>query len=169
LDSDNARLCMGNLLLYRGGLVLRGLALLIFLLFPFSLRAETKLLEVELAREVENRNPIKPYSPLAYCEKDKNRNAPLPRVNSVSDRQVVFWNRIQSTTSETLRHTWHRKSEKGWEPMARVNLQVEHSSSFRIWSIKDLHPTLHQGEWMVVASLTRDPKHVLCITRFIVE
>lgn len=130
---------------------------------------QTKLFEVELARNVENRAPIRPYSPVVYCEKDQNRDAPLPIINTARDHQVVFWNRVTSTSPETFLHTWHKKTMDGWEPMAHVRLQVQKSSSFRIWSTKEIHPKLHLGEWMIVVSIDADPKEVLCIARFRVE
>jgi len=131
--------------------------------------AETQLLDVTLARNIVNRAPVRPYSPIVFCEKDKNRDAPLPIINTARDRHVVFWNRVTSTTPKVVHHTWHKKTEVGWEPMAHVRLQVQESSSFRIWSTKEIHPTLHLGEWMIVVSLDDDPKAVLCIARFFVE
>lgn len=143
------------------------LAIVVFNISPSW--GQTKLFEVELARSVENRAPIHPYSPVVYCEKDQNRDAPLPIINTDRDHQVVFWNRVTSTSPETFHHTWQKKTMDGWEPMAHVRLQVQKSSSFRIWSTKEIHPKLHLGEWMIVVSLDADPKEVLCIARFRVE
>ena len=131
--------------------------------------AESELLDVELARDIENRAPVHPYSPAIFCEKDKNRDSPLPIVKTDSDRQVVFWNRVTSTTPEVFHHTWHKKTKDGWESVADVRLPVQESSSYRIWSTKEIHPTLHVGEWMIVVSLEHDPQTVLCIARFLVE
>ena len=142
-------------------------AALFFILSPCW--GQTKLFEVELSRNIVNRAPIHPYSPVVYCEKDKNRDAPLPIINTAIDHQVVFWNRVTSTTPKIFHHTWHKKTMDGWEPMAHVRLQVQKSSSYRIWSTKEIHPKLHLGEWMIVVSLDSDPKEVLCIARFIVE
>lgn len=130
---------------------------------------QTELLGVELAREIVKRAPVRPYSPVVFCEKDKDRNAPLPVINATSDRQVVFWNRVTAEIPTTFHHAWHKKTVDGWEPMANIRLKVEKSSSFRIWSTKEIHPTLHLGEWMIVVSLGNDPTEVLCIARFIVE
>ena len=130
---------------------------------------QTELFEVELARNIVNRTPVNPYSPVVHCEKDKYRDAPLPVINATLDHQVVFWNRVISTTPKIFHHTWHKKTMDGWEPMAHVRLNVQKSSSFRIWSTKEIHPKLHLGEWMIVVSLDSEPKEVLCIARFIVE
>ena len=130
---------------------------------------QTKLFEVELARNIVNRAPIHPYFPVVYCEKDKNQDAPLPIINTSLDHQVVFWNHVTSTSAKTFHHTWHKKTMDGWEPMAHIRLQVQKSSSFRIWSTKEIHPKLHIGEWMIVVSVDTDPQEVLCIARFVVE
>lgn len=53
--------------------------------------------------------------------------------------------------------------------MADIPLHVEKSSSFRMWSTKEIHPALHLGEWMIVVSLGEKKKEVLCIARFLVE
>ena len=126
------------------------------------------ILDVELAHDIQDREPSIPYIPPAHCEKDKNRDAPLPRIH-ISDQQVVFWNRVEATDNVIIRHSWLKKSDEGWKPMAQVDLPVQKSSAFRIWSTKDLHPSFHRGEWMIVVSMGDDPKDVLCITRFIVE
>ena len=136
--------------------------------FPSLSWGGTDILDVELAHEIQEREPAASYQPRAYCEKDRQRNVRLTRIHT-SDQQVVFWNRVASTDSTMIRHAWHKKFEEGWKPMANVDLPIQKSSAFRIWSTKDLHPTLHRGEWMIVVSMVDDPKQVLCIARFIVE
>ena len=130
--------------------------------------AATEILDVTLAHDVKDREPAAPYAPQAFCEKDQNRNGVLPRIQT-SDQQIVFWNRIAASDSTKIRHSWHKRADDGWKLMAHVDLPILKSSSFRIWSTKDLHPTFHRGEWMIVVTLSDDPKKVLCITRFIVE
>ena len=131
--------------------------------------SQTEVLEVDLARKIVDRMPAESYAPQVFCEKDQNRDTSLPIVTAANDRQVVFWNRVTSATATTIRHLWHKKTKDGWEPMANIRLKVQASSSFRMWSTKDIHPTLHLGEWMVVVSLDDDSKGVLCIARFLVK
>jgi len=151
--------------------VLRLSSLIFYILFGlvWPCWGQTELLGVELARGIVNRAPIRPYSPGVFCEKDKNRNAPLPVISATTDHQVVFWNRVTAEKPTTFHHKWLKKTADGWEPMANIPLKVEKSSSFRIWSTKEIHPKLHLGEWMIVVSSGDDPKDVLCIARFIVE
>ena len=137
-------------------------------ILPSPSWSATDILNVELAHDIIDRDPALPSQPSAHCEKDASRNQVLPRIHT-SDHQVVFWNRVAASDSTTIRHSWHRKSDEGWKPMAQVDLQIQKSSAFRIWSKKDLHPNFHRGEWMIVVSMAHDPKQVLCISRFIVE
>jgi len=143
-------------------------ASLISSVLPSPSWSATNILNVELAHDIIDREPVVPSKPSAHCEKDTNQDPALPRIHT-SDQQVVFWNRVAATDSTTIRHSWHRKSDEGWKPMAHVDLQIQKSSAFRIWSKKDLHSTFHRGEWMIVVSMAHDPKQVLCISRFIVE
>ncbi|GEM_PF-5975567 len=145
------------------------LVIVTLLIVPAPSWGQTELLEVKLARRIVNRAPVAPYSPTVYCEKDQNHDSALPVVDAATDRQVVFWNRVASGRPQIFRHAWHKKTREGWESMAHVRLRVEKSSSFRIWSTKEIHPTLHLGEWMIVVSLDDAPQEVLCIARFIVE
>jgi len=138
------------------------------LMIPSPTWSATNILNVELAQNIIDREPALPSNPSAHCEKDKNHDSALPRIHT-SDQQVVFWNRVAATDSTVIRHSWLRMSDEGWKPMAQVDLQIQKSSAFRIWSKKDLRPTFHRGEWMIVVSMAHDPKEVLCISRFIVE
>ena len=130
---------------------------------------EPKLLEIALASNIENRNPVRPYSPVVLCEKDKNHDTHLPIVNTKKNNQVVFWNRVMSKSPSTFHHTWHKKTSDGWKRMAHVSLKVRRSSSFRTWSKKTIRPRLHIGEWMIIASTDDTLQNVLCIVRFIIK
>lgn len=143
-------------------------AVLVIILTPLSGFGEVRILEVALARMVEQRNPVDPFLPPAYCEKDKNGSSHIPLVDSHKSTEVFFWNTLSSTTPETLRYTWHRKHESSWEIMAEVDISIKPSPGFRIWSSKQIRP-FHRGEWMIVVSITDDPKQVLCISRFLVQ
>ena len=142
---------------------------LAILLAPLSSWGESELLEITLARNIENRNPIQPHLPMVSCEKHRNHDAHLPIINAATDYKIVFWNRIMANSPSTLHHTWHKKTSDGWENIARVPLKIRKSSSFRTWSTKTILPRLHIGEWMIVVSVDNDPQDVLCIVRFIVK
>ena len=131
--------------------------------------AGPKLLEIALARNVKNRNPVKPHFPVISCEKDRNHNVDLPIINAITDGQIVFWNRIITKSPATFHHTWHKNTSSGWKHMAHISLKVNKSSSFRTWSTKTILPHLHIGEWMIVVSEDNDLQDVLCIVRFIVK
>ncbi|MEC9005511.1 MAG: DUF2914 domain-containing protein [Nitrospirota bacterium] len=131
--------------------------------------AEPELLEIALARNIKNRNPISPHSPIVSCEKNRNHDAHLPIINASTDDKVVFWNRVMAKSPATFHHIWHKKTSDGWKNIAHVSLKVRKSSSFRTWSTKTIYPGLHIGEWMIVVSVDNDLKNVLCIVRFIIK
>jgi len=124
---------------------------------------------VVLAKEVNNRNPTGIFTPPAYCEKDKNGQAAIPVVQTSQTSQVVFWIKVEATTTGKLRHSWHHQTSGAWRKISEVNIPVRPSSGYRMWSMKSLHPDLHTGEWMIVVAPSNEPDRILCITRFTVK
>ena len=137
---------------------------LAILLVPLSSWGESELLEITLARNIENRNPVQPHLPMVSCEKHRNHDAHLPIINAATDNQVAFWNRVTTKSPITFHHTWHKKTSGKWKSIARVSLKVKKSSSFRTWSSKTISPRLHNGEWMIVVSTDNDLQDVLCLS-----
>ena len=147
----------------------------IFLIFSFDMfmvsaaSGSVQVLDIALTRNVQDREPLGQYKPTAFCEKDQARFGQIPTINLSIDHHVIFWNKIASSKPQTLRHAWHKKTEEGWTSVAQVDIKIAKSKSYRIWSSKDLRANLHQGEWMIVVSLADDPKHILCISRFLAQ
>ena len=142
---------------------------LVILIAASPCLGKPELLEISLARNIENRNPTKPHSPFVSCEKDRNHDAHLPIINASIDDKIVFWNRVMAKSPTIFHHTWHKKNSDRWKKIAHVSLKIRKSSSFRTWSTKTILPRLHIGEWMIVVSVNNDPQDVLCIVRFIVK
>lgn len=124
---------------------------------------------VALAEAVINRNPKGIFTPHAYCEKDKNVQAAIPVVPASQTSQVVFWTKIEATTSGNIRHSWHHQTDGVWNRISDVNIPVKPSPGYRIWSLKSLHPEVHTGEWMIVVAPSNTPDRILCIARFKVK
>jgi len=124
---------------------------------------------VVLSKEVDNRNPRGIFTPPAYCEKDKNGQAAIPVVQTSQASQVVFWTKVEATTTGKLRHSWHHQTDGAWTKISEVNIPVRPSSGYRMWSLKSLHPDLHTGEWMIVVAPSNEPDRILCIARFTVK
>ncbi|MCZ6562178.1 MAG: hypothetical protein O6948_04515, partial [Deltaproteobacteria bacterium] len=66
--------------------------------------AEQKLVDVLFARDVVDREPVAPFEPGAYCEKEAEPSGPLPVIDSTKERRVFFWNLIESSVAGILRH-----------------------------------------------------------------
>ena len=127
--------------------------------------AAQKVVEVFLARDVVDREPVRPFEPGAYCELGERPTAPVAVVDSEVERRVFLWNRIEATQAVTVRHTWYREGSQ----VAQVDLQVVKSPRFRIWSSKKLLPKLMAGKWKVVVSYSSDPGQFLCVVHFEVK
>ena len=125
--------------------------------------------KVVLSKEVDNREPKGIFTPPAYCEKDKNGQAAIPVVQASQTSQVVFWTKIEATTTGKIRHSWHHQTDGAWTKISEVNIPIRPSSGYRMWSKKSLHPDFHTGEWMIVVSPSNQPEKILCITRFTVK
>lgn len=132
-------------------------------------QGEVQILEVALSRSVEDRLPHAPYSPPAYCEKDQDQHDQIPIINLATDRTVVFWTKLSSSEATTIRHQWLNKKDDGWTTVSNIDFDISKSSGFRVWSSKDLLPSFHRGEWMVVVVPADDTKNVLCLSRFLVQ
>lgn len=154
----------------RGKHILRGIGLLIGLAgTPLLAQADFLVKTVVLSKEVNKRSPQGIFRPPAYCEKDTNGQAAIPVVQTSQTSQVIFWTKIEATTTGTIRHSWHHQTDGVWTKISEVNIPIRPSSGYRMWSMKSLHPDLHTGEWMIVVAPSKEPDRILCIARFTVK
>ncbi|MEO8328022.1 MAG: DUF2914 domain-containing protein [Nitrospirota bacterium] len=150
--------------------ILRGIGLLIGLAgTPLWAQADFLVKTVVLSKEVNKRNPQGIFRPPAYCEKDKNGQAAIPVVQTSQTSQVIFWTKIEATTTGKIRHSWHHKVDGTWTKISEVNISIQPSPGYRMWSMKSLRADLHIGEWMIVVAPSKEPERILCITRFTVQ
>ncbi|MEO6203342.1 MAG: DUF2914 domain-containing protein [Nitrospirales bacterium] len=150
--------------------ILRGIGLLIGLAgTPLLAQADFLVKTVVLSKEVNKRNPQGIFRPPAYCEKDKNGQAAIPVVQTSQTSQVIFWTKIEATTTGKIRHSWHHKINGTWTKISEVNISIQPSPGYRMWSMKSLLADLHTGEWMIVVAPSKEPDRILCITRFTVK
>jgi len=131
--------------------------------------ADQELLAIALAPKIRNRQPVKPFSPPAHCEKDQKGEDSIPIVDVSRTRKVHFWTRMASTSWVKIRHSWHREIQGQWQLLSFVDLKVGRSASYRTWSKKTMVPQRHVGNWMIVVALSNNPEHILCISRFVVK
>ena len=103
--------------------------------------AEQKLVDVLFARDVGDREPVAPFEPGAYCEKEAEPSGPLPVIDSTKERRVFFWNLIESSVAGILRHTWYQ----GDAQVAELDLRIGVSPGGRGPGVrKELFP---KGTW----------------------
>jgi hypothetical protein len=150
--------------------ICRGIGILIGLAgTPLFAQADFHVKTVILSKEVNKRNPQGIFLPPTYCEKDKNGQAAIPVVQTSQTSQVVFWTKIEATTTGNIRHSWHHKTDGTWTKISEVNIRIQPSPGYRMWSMKSLNPDLHTGEWMIVVAPSNEPDRILCIARFTVK
>ena len=136
------------------------------LAIPSDVSAEQRLVDVMFARDVVNSEPIRPFEPGAYCEKEAEPSGLLPVIDSTTERKVFFWNLFESSVAGILRHTWYKDDAK----VAEVDLTVGVSTRWRTWSSKKIVPKAHAGKWkVVVVSTVGEASEVICVAHFIVK
>ncbi len=132
--------------------------------FPTT-SAGQEIVDIIFARDVENREPVAPFQPGAYCGKKSQPSGPIPVINSQEERRVFLWNRIKSSAADVLRHRWYKDGVE----VALVELDLGESSGYRTWSSKNIDPTFHLGNWRVEVTTASNPDNVLCIAHFVVK
>ena len=136
------------------------------LTIPSDVFAEQRLVDVMFAGDVVNREPVGPFEPGAYCEKEAEPSGPLPVIDSIKERKVFFWNLFGFSVTGILRHTWYKDDAK----VAEVDLTIGVSTRWRTWSSKKIVPKAHAGKWkVVVVSTVGEASEVICVAHFIVK
>ena len=128
------------------------------------------VVEVALAEDIQDREPVGSVNPEVSCEKNgQSQPAALPVVDSSAHGRMFFWNTVQSNADTTLRHIWLMKRDQNWQPMAEVDLKIGKSHHYRTWSSKKFDRNWHLGEWKIEVAKADHPEEVLCQSSFRVE
>ena len=131
--------------------------------------AGQELLAIALAPKIRSRQPVKPFTPPARCEKDQKGEDSIPLVEVSRNRKVHFWTRMASTSWVKIRHSWHHEIQGQWKLLSFVDLKVGRSGSYRTWSKRTMVPQRDAGHWMIVVAPSNNPNRILCISRFFVK
>ncbi|MFQ5850926.1 MAG: DUF2914 domain-containing protein [Candidatus Binatia bacterium] len=141
------------------------LVTLITLATPSNTSAEQRLVEVMFARDVVNAEPVRPFEPGAYCEREPEPTGPIPVIDSQAETRVFFWSRFESSAEGLLRHSWYKDGVE----LYVVDLKIGKSPRWRSWSWKDIVPNEHAGKWKVVLSTVGEASEVICAAHFLVK
>lgn len=128
--------------------------------------AEVTIEGATLAQDVQNREPVGALTAASACESGANGGADVPVLEASASPRIFFWNRLQTDSAGTLRHTWYINRDQGWRETAEVDLSYVASGGYRTWSSKQLDPSLHAGEWKVEVTGAEEPERVLCTIHF---
>ncbi len=126
---------------------------------------EQRLVEVMFARDIVNREPVDPFEPGAYCEKEAEPTGPIPVIDSQAERRVFFWNRFKSSADGVLSHSWYKDGVE----LSVVDLKIGKSPRWRCWSWNDIVAKGHAVKWRVVVSTVGEASEVICVAHFLVK
>ena len=128
--------------------------------------AEMTIVDIALAGEVQERDPLGRLEPPVACPPSNQESQSLPVFDSAEADSLYVWNKVQVASSGVLRHTWYLKRNEEWNESAVVDLPVRASSGYRTWSSKKIVSSLHSGEWKVEMTDLTEPDKVLCTAQF---
>ncbi len=127
--------------------------------------AEQKMVELLFARDVIDREPVGPFEPGAYCEREAEPTGPIPVVDSQTERRVIFWSIFMPSAEGIVRHSWYKDGVE----LYVVNLKIGKSERWRSWSWKNIVPNDNTGKWKVVVSTVGEVSEVICVAHFVVK
>jgi len=136
-----------------------------------NIAGAAEVVDVALAANVSDREPVGAFSPAAKCQ---TSTPPLYRVPVVDSRAydgVYVWTKIAAAQAGEIHHRYYMETDEGFTVAANVVLSVDPAEGYRTWSAKSISPlsTLHQGMWKVDIMEIGDADRVLCTIYFNVE
>ncbi len=132
--------------------------------FPSS-SAGQEMVDAIFARDVVNREPVKPFQPGVYCGSGSAPSGSISVIDSQQENRVYLWNRVKSQGEDVIRHRWYKDGVE----VAVVELDVAESPGWRTWSSKNIDPNFHIGSWRVEATAASKPSDLICVAHFIVK
>ena len=141
------------------------LTIILTLFISSKALAEPRMVELMFARDVVQREPVRPFKPGAYCERDAEPAGPIPVVDSRVENRVFFWSLFTRASEGVLRHSWY----KGDVEKYGENIEIGESGWWRSWSGKDIVPKEDAGKWRLVVSTVGENNQVICVVHFLVK
>lgn len=136
-----------------------------------SIAGAAEVVDVALAANVSDREPVGAFSPAAECRTSTPPAYRVPVVDSQAYPGVYVWTKIAATQAGEIHHRYYMETDEGFTVAANVVLSVDPADGYRTWSAKAISPlsTLHQGMWKVDIMEIGDADRVLCTIYFNVE
>ncbi len=141
------------------------LTILVTLVISPKAFAEPRMVELMFARDVVLREPVRPFKPGAYCEREVEPAGPIPVVDSRVENRVFFWSLFTNATEGVVRHSWYKDDVEIYVE----NIEVGESGWWRSWSGKDIVPKEDAGKWKLVVSTVGENNQVICVVHFLVK
>ncbi len=141
------------------------LIILVILIIPSKAFADPRMVELMFARDVVLREPVSPFKPGAYCEREAEPAGPIPVVDSQVENRVFFWSLFTRASEGVLRHSWYKEGVE----IYGENIEIGESGWWRSWSGKDIVPYKDAGKWKLVVSTVGEKNQVICVAHFLVK
>ena len=141
------------------------LTIILTLFISSKALAEPRMVELMFARDVVLREPVRPFKPGAYCEREAEPSGPIPVVDSQVENRVFFWSLFTRASEGVLRHSWYKEGVE----IYGENIEIGESRWWRSWSGKDIVSKEDAGKWKLVVSTVGERKQVLCVVHFLVK
>ncbi len=141
------------------------LTILVTLVISPKAFAEPRMVELMFARDVVLREPVRPFKPGAYCEREAEPAGPIPVVDSQVENRVFFWSLYTNATEGVLRHSWYKEGVE----IYGENIEIGASGWWRSWSGKDIISKEDAGKWKLVVSTVGENNQVICVVHFLVK
>lgn len=135
-----------------------------------SAAGAAEVVNVSLAANVSEREPVGPFAPAAACQTSTPPAYRVPVVDSQAFHDVYLWTKIAAAQTREIRHRYYKESAGEFAMTADVVLSVDPSAGYRTWSSKSiLRSLMHKGMWKVDVVEVGDAERVLCSVFFNVE
>lgn len=136
-----------------------------------NIAGAAEVVDVALAADVSDREPVGAFSPAAECQTSTPPLYRVPVVDSQAYHGVYVWTKIAAAQAGEIHHRYYMDTDEGFTVAANVVLSVDPADGYRTWSAKSISPlsTLHQGMWKVDIMEIGDADRVLCTIYFSVK
>ena len=129
-----------------------------------------EVVEVALAANVSEREPVGAFTPAAACRTGTPPASGVPVVDSETFDRVRLWTKIAAAQAREIHHRYYQESDGSFAMTTSVALSVEPATGYRTWSSKNiLRSPVHQGLWRVDVVEVAEAERVLCSVFFTVE
>ena len=135
-----------------------------------NLAGAAEVVDVALAANVSEREPVGAFTPAAECRTSTPPAYRVPVVDSQTFHGVYLWTKVAAAQSRTIHHRYFKEWAGAYTMTTDIILSVDPSPGYRTWSAKSImRSSMHRGMWRVDVVEAAEAERVLCSVFFTVE